>query len=71
MSRTQVSHCSHPRTQLQATLIWSDQNIEVFALLDSGAEESFINSDLVSQIGLSISDEAAIRITIQGSRYMI
>ena len=41
-----------PRTQLQAKLTWSGWSFKSFALVDSGAEESFIDSALVLQMGI-------------------
>ena len=41
------------RTLFPATLIRKDQSIEINALVNSGADDSFMDADLVEQLGLS------------------
>ena len=42
-----------PRTQLHATLTFKGQSTELLALIDSGADESFLDSHVVRQLGLA------------------
>ena len=51
-SRAGIPLSSRPRAQLHATLSWKDQTLEVLALIDSGADESFLDTRLVKQLGL-------------------
>lgn len=51
-SRATVPLSSRPRTQLHATICWRDQTLELLALIDSGADKSFLDTTLVKQLGL-------------------
>ncbi len=42
-----------PRTQLNITLTWKGQSTELLALIDSGADESLLDSTVVVQLGLT------------------
>ena len=52
MSVTPVQPSSQQRTLLPTILKWRDQQQEVVALIDSGAEENFMDSCFVAQWGL-------------------
>lgn len=41
-----------PRTQVYVSLFWKRQSIQLSALIDSGADESFIDAALASQLDL-------------------
>ncbi|KAJ8012622.1 hypothetical protein DPEC_G00044780 [Dallia pectoralis] len=40
--------------QLDATLSWEQQSLQLSALVDSGADENFLDSNLVSQAGIPV-----------------
>ena len=52
-SRLPQSPLPRARTLFPATLIRDDQSVEVNALVDSGADDSFMDAGLVEQLGLS------------------
>lgn len=43
---------SPPRPPLNATLLWQTQELPLFVLIDSGADESFIDRSVVKQMGI-------------------
>ena len=49
-----TSSLSNPqsRMQLEATLCWDQQSLPLCALVDSGADDSFIDSNLAAQAGI-------------------
>ncbi len=52
-SRATLPLSSRPRTQLHAIICWRNQTLELQALIDSGADESFLDTTLVRQLGLT------------------
>jgi hypothetical protein len=41
------------RNPLYASLLWGDQSKSILVLIDSGANESFMDTTLVSELGIS------------------
>ena len=55
MSRLSWSRCPAPPNQLvSVSLAWKDQRITVGALLDSGADECFLDSEFAAQAGIPL-----------------
>ena len=54
VSKSNIPTDTLPRMQIQATLCHTQLSLPLLALLDSGAEQSFLDSNLVSQAGISV-----------------
>lgn len=55
MSQTSSLSCSTPqRLQLQSTLYWSRESLPLVALVDSGADDNFIDANIVSQANIPL-----------------
>ena len=52
MSQLSCPSRSHP--QLSATLCWNTQSLPITALVDSGADESFLDREVARQLGLEL-----------------
>ena len=64
MSRALDTSVSRPL--LCATLLWQDQTSPLTILLDSGADESFINRELVHQLGI---DTVPVNLLVSGNHH--
>ena len=53
VSRTPSSQSPRPRVQLEATLCWEQQSLPLLALIDSGADENFLDITLATQAGIT------------------
>ena len=51
---SQAANSSPPRLQLPASLLWHSQSLHLTALIDSGADENFIDRNAAEQLGLEI-----------------
>ena len=54
VSKTEAPTNTRPRTQIPAKLCMSKISLPLLALIDSGAEQSFLDAELVSQAGIGI-----------------
>lgn len=54
MSHVSYSPKTRSRMQLHATLSLHTQSLSLLALVDSGADESFLDTSVVSQLGISL-----------------
>ena len=46
--------CDSPsRSRLDASLLWQNQTLPLLALIDSGADESFLDSNVVAQLAIN------------------
>ena len=48
-----LSHKSEGRMHLEARLTFNQQTITLLALVDSGADDCFIDSDVIAKAGIS------------------
>lgn len=54
MSRTVTTSTSTPRLQLQGTLSWPQHSAPQQILVDLGADDSFLDLDIVSQAQIPV-----------------
>ncbi len=54
LSQTTPSSVPQPKMQLDASLVVNQQSLPLRALVDSGANENFLDTNLVPQAGISL-----------------